>query len=96
MSFRFLRAVRNVKGISATEQHVLFFLADMADDHGSAYPSQDYIAAHAFLSERTVRSTLSSLERKGLIQRVRNSTRHGRKSDTIMLCLGVEDWPKAA
>ncbi len=97
MSFKYTRAVRGIKGITAPEQHLLFFLADMADDYGYCFPSQQYISEHSFMDIRTVRRALRSLAKLGFIQRIESrSTKHGRRPHTIMLCLDVEEWPKAA
>lgn len=89
MSFRYTRAVRAVKSITAVEQHMLFFLADMADNDGCCFPSQQFIAAGTFMGERTVRRTLRSLEKKGLIRRTKKSSQDGRQSDVISLYLDL-------
>lgn len=55
---------------SHTELVVLYALADRAHDDGTAaWPSQDWIAERARCSTRTVRRALTSMEKRGLIQR---------------------------
>lgn len=55
---------------SHTELVVLYALADRASDDGTAaWPSQDWIAHRARCSTRTVRRSLTSMEKRGVIRR---------------------------
>src|SRR3954453_23571314 len=63
-----------------TEKCVLMVLAEHADPKGrNAFPSWDRIASIVGVSTRTIGSTLSSLQRKGLI----------RKGDQALAEIGV-------
>ncbi|MBX9823519.1 MAG: helix-turn-helix domain-containing protein [Xanthobacteraceae bacterium] len=88
MSFRYTRAVRAVKNITATEQHILMYLCDRCDDRGQCYPSQDTIGKDTFRGERVVRAALQSLEKNKLIARSRRTNRFGdRTSDLITVLI---------
>lgn len=51
----------------STAKFVLVALANYADDDGYCFPGQKRLAEDTCQSERSVRSHLASLERRGLI-----------------------------
>lgn len=91
MSWRAVEWSRG-RGGTVTQQCVLFALADRANDHGIAWPSQKDLAEGCCAVERTVRGSLRELERLGLIARVsRYSKRGHRLTDMIVLAPRTAD-----
>lgn len=81
--------------LPANEKVVLIVLADC--ENGQTHvcnPGQEYIAAHASCSERTVRTMLQKLEERKLITRVRRSTPEGRSTDNYILHRPGRPLPK--
>lgn len=61
-------------------------LADMADDKGRSFPSQQYLGGRVAMSESTVRRALKDLEAAGWIEREHRQRRDGsRTSDLITI-----------
>lgn len=87
MSFAYLIQVRKIADVTATERLLLYVLADCADDTGKSYYAQASLAELSSLSERSVRTHLASLEKKGLLTRAKRSTRERRLSDLITIQL---------
>ena len=70
MGFHYVdRVLKYVEDTTATEQHVLTVLAQLADDKtGQCYPSAATIARYSHLGRSTIMRSLDSLKDKGLIQ----------------------------
>jgi hypothetical protein len=67
MSFEALKWCRAVQ-VTLAQKAVLYVLADMADEHGAAWPSIAAICSASCASERTVQNALRDLKKAGLIR----------------------------
>jgi len=80
---------RKQKTGSATMKAVLIAVADYADEHGCAWPSQKRLAEDTELSARSVRDALAGLQAKGFLRREERKRDDGsRASDRIILASG--------
>jgi hypothetical protein len=71
---------------SATEKAILLVLANYANEYGVSWPSQPTLAEQSACTDRTVRSVLQQLERRGVVRRVPRRRGNGsRQSDIILL-----------
>ncbi len=69
----------------------LLALANFADEHGEAYPSQQAISIKTCLSERAIRGHLVTLEQLGIISRVARKRANGSyTSDRFKIFIGGE------
>ena len=68
MSITLMTAVWRIESLSSTQKLVLLSLADNANDQGECYPSIPQISRRTCLSDRSVRSTIRSLEAAGFIR----------------------------
>lgn len=94
MSVRAMSAVFAVGGVTASEKLVLLALANCADEQMCCWPSQSRLARDTALSERTVRSVLAALEKRGLVSRRERRRDDGsRASDLITLDLDAVSAP---
>lgn len=74
---------------SASRKLVLMVLANYADEHGRAWPSQTTIAKKACLTDRSVRTALAELERDGFIERRKRGKRPDGTNLTDVLVLDL-------
>lgn len=73
---------------SASRKAVLMALADYADEHGCAWPSQDRIATETEMTSRSVRSCIADLVELGLVTRKTKRNADGtRATDRLYLAL---------
>lgn len=91
MSFQAMAWAATVRTGSPTEKLVLWALANVADDVGECFPSQQRIANDTELSKRSVLRAMKALEDKGLITRqARHRKTDGtRSSDLIHLAINI-------
>ncbi len=76
---------------SGTAKAVLVAVADYADEHGRAWPSQRTIAEETEFTDKTVRTALQDLETKGLISREERRRPDGsRAPDMVVLNLSYQ------
>ena len=63
----YMWAVRDARGVTATEKLILFVLASHVDRRGDAWPPLERLAAETGRAVPTCQRTLTSLHAKGLI-----------------------------
>jgi DNA-binding transcriptional ArsR family regulator len=84
MSARAITWAWEQSAASSGEKLVLIALADRADEDGHCWPSAEWLGTKTGLNERSVRRHLDSLEKRGLLARVRRHRADGT--------LGVYDY----
>ena len=72
-----------------SEALVLLALADQANDEGLCWPSQEKLAPKARQSVSTLRRSLRSLEKMGLLTTITRSSTRGRRSNLYLLHIGA-------
>lgn len=72
-----------------SEALVLLALADQANDEGFCWPSQEKLAPKARQSVSTLRRSLRSLEKMGLLTTITRSSTRGRRSNLYLLHIGA-------
>lgn len=73
-----------------SEALVLLALADQANDEGLCWPSQEKLAPKARQSVSTLRRSLRSLEKMGLLTTITRSSTRGRRSNLYLLHIGAK------
>lgn len=73
-----------------SEALVLLALADQANDQGFCWPSQQKLAPKARQSVSTLRRSLRSLEKMGLLTTITRSSTSGRRSNLYLLHIGAK------
>lgn len=73
-----------------SEVLVLLALADQANDEGLCWPSQEKLAPKARQSVSTLRRSLRSLEKMGLLTTITRSSTRGRRSNLYLLHIGAK------
>ena len=86
MSVQAITCAMALRGISPTEKLLLLALANYADERMRCWPSQRRLAEDTCLTDRTVRSLLAELERRGMLSRLRRDRDDAsRTTDVITL-----------
>lgn len=73
-----------------SEALVLLALADQANDEGFCWPAQEKLAPKARQSVSTLRRSLRSLEKMGLLTTITRSSTRGRRSNLYLLHIGAK------
>ena len=73
-----------------SEALVLLALADQANDEGFCWPAQQKLAPKARQSVSTLRRSLRSLEKMGLLTTITRSSTRGRRSNLYLLHIGAK------
>lgn len=73
-----------------SEALVLLALADQANDEGLCWPAQEKLAPKARQSVSTLRRSLRSLEKMGLLTTITRSSTRGRRSNLYLLHIGAK------
>lgn len=73
-----------------SEALALLALADQANDQGFCWPSQQKLAPKARQSVSTLRRSLRSLEKMGLLTTITRSSTRGRRSNLYLLHIGAK------
>lgn len=76
--------------VMGSEALVLLALADQANDEGFCWPSQQKLAPKARQSVSTLRRSLRSLEKMGLLTTITRSSTRGRRSNVYLLHIGAK------
>jgi hypothetical protein len=76
--------------ISASEFRVLFHLCDCHNPSKGCFPSQEYLRAHAAVSNGTVNNALKSLEEKGFLKRQKRFDHQSKRQLSTHYILGFE------
>ncbi|WCS27255.1 helix-turn-helix domain-containing protein [Methylobacterium sp. NMS14P] len=91
MSVEALRWAKTQKPKSATQRAVLMAIADYANEHGKAWPSQKTLADEMMLTDRTIRTALAGLEDALLVMRFSKRNPDGTRGvDRIQLVMTPE------
>ena len=85
------RLVRNADQIVGPARAVCWFLADVADERGASWYSQEQIALKAGVTDRTVRRALADLAVMGIVH-VQPPTRQRRTPTVTLLADGLRGW----
>lgn len=86
MSVQAITCAMALRGVSPSEKLLLLALANYADEHMQAWPSQKRLADDTCLTDRTVRALLSALAARGLISRTaRQREDNSRTTDVVTL-----------
>lgn len=94
MSVQAITAAIAIQGVSPTEKLLLIALANYADKDGRCFPSQKTLAEDTCLSDRSIRTILTDLVERGLLDRQERRRADGsRATDLITLRL---DQPEAS
>lgn len=83
------------RGLKPAAKILLWHLADCHNPAYGCFPSQEYLAEHAEMSERSVRRHLEELEELGLISRVKVKSRGMFDKTEYTLRLDVVNCPPA-
>ncbi len=87
MSWQALDWVRKQHVGHAHSKAVLVQLANYADEHGSCYPSNEYLAKQVEVSERTIQDCVKRLERERYVSTKRDRNEKGQLTITrYQLC----------
>ena len=78
----------SLEEVMGSEALVLLALADQANDEGFCWPSQQKLAPKARQSVSTLRRSLRSLEKMGLLTTITRSSTRGRRSNVYLLHIG--------
>ena len=90
MSVRASTWAWSLEEIMGSEALVLLALADQANDEGLCWPSQEKLAPKARQSVSTLRRSLRSLEKMGLLTTITRSSTRGRRSNLYLLHIGAK------
>lgn len=89
MSVRASTWAWSLEEVMGSEALVLLALADQANDEGFCWPSQEKLAPKARQSVSTLRRSLRSLEKMGLLTTITRSSTRGRRSNLYLLHIGA-------
>lgn len=89
MSVRATNWAWSLEEVMGSEALVLLALADQANDEGFCWPSQQKLAPKARQSVSTLRRSLRSLEKMGLLTTITRSSTRGRRSNVYLLHIGA-------
>ena len=89
MSVRSTNCAWSLEEVMGSEALVLLALADQANDEGFCWPSQQKLAPKARQSVSTLRRSLRSLEKMGLLTTIKRSSTRGRRSNLYLLHIGA-------
>ena len=89
MSVRATNWAWSLEEVMGSEALVLLALADQANDEGFCWPSQQKLAPKARQSVSTLRRSLRSLEKMGLLTTITRSSTRGRRSNLYLLHIGA-------
>lgn len=90
MSVRATNWAWSLEEVMGSEALVLLALADQANDEGFCWPSQEKLAPKARQSVSTLRRSLRSLEKMGLLTTITRSSTRGRRSNLYLLHIGAK------
>ena len=90
MSVRVLSWAWSLEEVMGSEALVLLALADQANDEGLCWPAQEKLAPKARQSVSTLRRSLRSLEKMGLLTTITRSSTRGRRSNLYLLHIGAK------
>lgn len=90
MSVRASTWAWSLEEVMGSEALVLLALADQANDQGFCWPSQEKLAPKARQSVSTLRRSLRSLEKMGLLTTITRSSTRGRRSNLYLLHIGAK------
>ena len=90
MSVRASTWAWSLEEVMGSEALVLLALADQANDEGFCWPSQEKLAPKARQSVSTLRRSLRSLEKMGLLTTITRSSTRGRRSNLYLLHIGAK------
>ncbi len=90
MSVRASSWAWSLEEVQGSEALVLLALADQANDQGFCWPSQEKLAPKARQSVSTLRRSLRSLEKMGLLTTITRSSTRGRRSNLYLLHIGAK------
>lgn len=90
MSVRASTWAWSLEKVMGSEALVLLALADQANDEGLCWPSQEKLAPKARQSVSTLRRSLRSLEKMGLLTTITRSSTRGRRSNLYLLHIGAK------
>lgn len=90
MSVRASTWAWSLEEVMGSEAMVLLALADQANDEGLCWPSQEKLAPKARQSVSTLRRSLRSLEKMGLLTTITRSSTRGRRSNLYLLHIGAK------
>lgn len=90
MSVRASTWAWSLEEVMGSEALVLLALADQANDEGLCWPSQEKLAPKARQSVNTLRRSLRSLEKMGLLTTITRSSTRGRRSNLYLLHIGAK------
>lgn len=80
----------SLEEVMGSEALALLALADQANDQGFCWPSQQKLAPKARQSVSTLRRSLRSLEKMGLLTTITRSSTRGRRSNLYLLHIGAK------
>lgn len=90
MSVRATNWAWSLEEVMGSEAMVLLALADQANDEGFCWPAQQKLAPKARQSVSTLRRSLRSLEKMGLLTTITRSSTRGRRSNLYLLHIGAK------
>lgn len=90
MSVRASTWAWSLEEVMGSEALVLLALADQANDEGFCWPAQQKLAPKARQSVSTLRRSLRSLEKMGLLTTITRSSTRGRRSNLYLLHIGAK------
>ena len=90
MSVRATNWAWSLEEVMGSEALVLLALADQANDEGFCWPAQEKLAPKARQSVSTLRRSLRSLEKMGLLTTITRSSTRGRRSNLYLLHIGAK------
>lgn len=90
MSVRATNWAWSLEEVMGSEALALLALADQANDEGFCWPSQQKLAPKARQSVSTLRRSLRSLEKMGLLTTITRSSTRGRRSNVYLLHIGAK------
>lgn len=90
MSVRATNWAWSLEEVMGSEALVLLALADQANDEGFCWPAQQKLAPKARQSVSTLRRSLRSLEKMGLLTTITRSSTRGRRSNLYLLHIGAK------
>lgn len=90
MSVRASSWVWSLEEVQGSEALALLALADQANDEGFCWPAQEKLAPKARQSVSTLRRSLRSLEKMGLLTTITRSSTRGRHSNLYLLHIGAK------
>lgn len=90
MSVRASTWAWSLEEVMGSEALVLLALADQANDEGFCWPAQQKLAPKARQSVSTLRRSLRSLEKMGLLTTITRSSTRGRRSNIYLLHIGAK------